>query len=201
MKPQETINSAGLVHLNGNGTGYADALRKGDVWLVRFGPTPLSTKTHLRMIQGFTPDENTLLASVNTKKTEAQAARWQTASSGTQNAIDNLSQLARGGPTAGFDGLFHALETDKAEERVTDTDSRVGVTLDALAQLARYLSGIPGRKNLVWLSGSFPISIFAVAANGDLPSDNRNYSDKVKLVTNLLGQAQVAVYPVDVRGL
>jgi VWFA-related protein len=94
----------------------------------QFALCTLSTKTHLRMIQGFTPDEDTLLALVNTKKTEARAARWQTASSGTQNAIDNLSQLARGGPTAGFGGLFHALETDKAEERVTDTDSRIGVT-------------------------------------------------------------------------
>ena len=167
----------------------------------QFALCTLSSKTHLRMIQGFTPDENILLAAVTTRKTEAQAARWQAASSGTQNAVDNLRELGKGDPLNGFGGLLRAMESVQAEEHVDDTDARVGITLDALAQLARYLSGIPGRKNLVWLSGSFPISIFAVAANGDLPSDSRNYSDKVKLVTNLLGQGHVAVYPVDVRGL
>jgi hypothetical protein len=30
---------------------------------------------------------------------------------------------------------------------------------DALNQMARYLAGLPGRKNLIWFSGSFPISI------------------------------------------
>lgn len=40
------------------------------------------------------------------------------------------------------------------------TEQRIGTTLQALPQLARYLSGVPGRKNVIWFSGSFPISIF-----------------------------------------
>ena len=167
----------------------------------QFALCTLSSKTHLRLIQGFTADENVLLASVKAKKTEPRSARWQSASSGMDNAVNAVRELSQEGPTSGFQGLLHGLQSIQAEERVDDTDSRAGVTLDALAQLARYLSGIPGRKNLVWLSGSFPISMFAVAANGDLPSDSRNYSNKVKIVTNLLGQGHVAVYPVDVRGL
>ncbi|HEX4487738.1 MAG TPA: VWA domain-containing protein [Terriglobales bacterium] len=167
----------------------------------QFALCTLSSKTHLRMIQGFTHDENMLLAAVNSRKTNVQPSRWQTASKSTQNALDNLQELGRGDPMNGFEGLIHAMQTVQAEENVDDTDSRVGTTLDALSQLARYLTGIPGRKNLVWLSGSFPISIFAVAANGDMPADSRNYSDKIKIITNLLGQGHVAVYPVDVRGL
>jgi hypothetical protein len=87
----------------------------------------------------------------------------------------------------------------QAEQQVTDTDARVGVTMDALTQLARYLSGIPGRKNLVWLSGSFPISIPQSADFDNPNSDSRNYTTKLKQATNLLAEAQVAVYPVDVR--
>jgi VWFA-related protein len=168
----------------------------------QFALCTLSQRTHLRMIQGFTRDENMLLASVNNKKkTNVQQGRWQTATSGTQSALDNLQELGRGDPMNGFEGLIHAMERAQAEEHVNDTDSRVGITLDAMAQLAKYLSGIPGRKNLVWLSGSFPISLFAVPENGDQAADTRNYSDKLKIVGNLLGQAHVAVYPVDVRGL
>ena len=56
LKPQQTIDSAGPVHLNGNGTGYADALRKGDVWLVRFGSTPTQRKNIARVRSRCSPE-------------------------------------------------------------------------------------------------------------------------------------------------
>ena len=34
------------------------------------------------------------------------------------------------------------------------------MTFEAMNYIARYLAGIPGRKNLIWFSGSFPISVF-----------------------------------------
>jgi len=54
---------------------------------------------------------------------------------------------------------------------------------------------------VVWLSGSFPVSLAAAASSSSPSLDNRNYTDKIKRVTNLLAEAQIAVYPVDVRGL
>ena len=56
LQPQQTIDSSGLVHLNGNGTGYADALQKGDVWLVRFGPTPTQRKNIARVRSRCSPE-------------------------------------------------------------------------------------------------------------------------------------------------
>jgi VWFA-related protein len=167
----------------------------------QFALCTLSAGNHLRLIQGFTSNENRLIAAASAKRAQPQSARWQSASTGTERAVENLRDLTQSDPMNGFTSLLHAMDQVQAEEHVEDTDSRVSVTLDALVQLARYLSGIPGRKNLVWLSGSFPISIFAQQANGDIPSDSRNYSDKVRMATALLGQGHVAVYPVDVRGL
>src|SRR6202011_1421899 len=46
-----------------------------------------------------------------------------------------------------------------AQQQSFQLQLRVKYTLDAMSQLARYLSTIPGRKNLIWFSGSFPISI------------------------------------------
>ena len=56
-----------------------------------------------------------------------------------------------------LDFFVQAIELQQSEARVVDADRRMMVTVDAFAQLARYLSGIPGRKNLVWLSGSFTL--------------------------------------------
>ena len=80
---------------------------------------------------------------------------------------------------------------------------RAKYTLDAMNQLARYLSIIPGRKNLIWFSGSFPLNVlpdtsgtlrnpFAAVADSE---------DEFRETVAMLASAQVAVYPVDARGL
>jgi hypothetical protein len=35
------------------------------------------------------------------------------------------------------------------------------ITIDAFIEIARYVSALPGRKNLIWMSGSFPSEIFS----------------------------------------
>lgn len=153
----------------------------------------------LRLIQGFTPDENVLLAAIAGKKGMPHMAAWQAAAAGTGNAVNAVAELAQGDPNS-WQGLLHGLEQLQAEGQATDTDARAGSTIDALTQLARYLSGIPGRKNLVWLSGWFPLSMSPNAVADHPALDSRNYATAIKRVTNLLGEGQIAVYPVDVRG-
>jgi VWFA-related protein len=80
-------------------------------------------------------------------------------------------------------------------------DMRVQYTLAAFNQLALYLSGVPGRKNLIWLSGSFPLSILPDAALKNPYQSSREFSSELNRTSNLLASARVAVYPVDVRGL
>jgi VWFA-related protein len=157
------------------------------------GPSPL------RLIQGFTGDETLLLAAAKGSKGSPKVVRWKASATGTENAVGIVGVLAQGGPTSGFQSLLSTLQGMQDEQRVTDTDARVGTTTDAMMLLARYLSGISGRKNVVWLSGSFPMSILTTFNSG--AADNRNYAYKIKRLTNLLAESQVAVYPVDVRGL
>ena len=161
----------------------------------------LGTTTHLRLIQGFTPDENVLVASVNGKRGVPKETRWQVATSGNINNVNTVNDLAKGGPSSGFQGLASALQQAQAVEDVTDTEDRSAITLESMMLLARYLSGIRGRKNIVWLSGSFPISLTATTNSNNLALDNPNYTYKIKRVTNLMADSQIAIYPVDVRGL
>jgi hypothetical protein len=50
-----------------------------------------------------------------------------------------------------------------AEAAASQMNMRVGMTLEAMQQLTRYLAGEPGRKNLVWFSGSFPAQVVSIA--------------------------------------
>ena len=86
------------------------------------------------------------------------------------------------------------------ESAVNASDERVRVTLAALHSIARAMIGYPGRKNLIWVSSGFPISIQL----GGKPVGmglSRDYSGELTATAALLSQARVAVYPVDARGL
>ncbi|HEY4388154.1 MAG TPA: VWA domain-containing protein, partial [Ktedonobacteraceae bacterium] len=91
-------------------------------------------------------------------------------------------------------------------------------TLNQLNVLAKILAGYPGRKNLIWLSESFPLVLFPESMNqGNMSQESlknsgegqsaqqrlvtgspfRSYAALVKKASDALMSAQVAVYPVD----
>jgi len=153
----------------------------------------------LQMIQGFTNDQATLLAAAKGKNASQRNRPLQD-----PNSVLPLSLEVRRG-AAGFrssvDFFAESVAMQQSEARLVDADQRMMVTVDAFAHLARYLAGVPGRKNLVWLSGSFLLGIYP-DSNGQNPFlETRHYGDNLKKVANLLGEAHVAVYPVDVKGL
>lgn len=71
---------------------------------------------------------------------------------------------------------------------------RAELTTNALESIASHLAGIPGRKNLVWVSGAFPL---VIAGDHGPQIMNR----EVSRATRAINSADVAVYPVDIRGL
>jgi hypothetical protein len=89
------------------------------------------------------------------------------------------------------------------EEYASRIDVRVETTLASLRAIAQHVSGYNGRKNLIWISGSFPMFI-APDSTDTGPSEfrgNREYSEQIKKTADLLTNAQVAVYPVHATGL
>jgi len=81
--------------------------------------------------------------------------------------------------------------------------------LGALIDIARFLSGFSGRKNLIWISGDFSYFTWLPMIPGSTPStapmdvgtENSAVSDEIKVAIDTLARAQVAVYPADARGL
>ncbi len=174
----------------------------------------------LRMISGFTTNVAELAMALTNPKVNAQppalmnepsATTGTTAGSDAQTdqveaAIEQAGPApppAAGntGPAGGPMNAIQAIQQFEADSVTAQTDVRVRTTLDALKQLARYLSGIPGRKNLIWLSGSFPLAILPDSALYSGFRAMSDYRDEVKKTCDLLTQARVAVYPVGAQGL
>lgn len=84
------------------------------------------------------------------------------------------------------------------DRALPQVDTRAEVTTGALRQIARSVGGYPGRKNLIWLSAAFPLWLDPIHSG---LGSTRNYEPEVKEAANLLTNAEIAVYPVDVRGL
>jgi len=81
------------------------------------------------------------------------------------------------------------------------TDQRVGITLSALNSLSRTLAGYPGRKNLIWVSETFPFDAMLSSASAKSWVNDRNYMYDIARTGNPLSDSQVAIYPLDARGL
>ena len=98
--------------------------------------------------------------------------------------------------------MLNAMQRFEQERVAFQTDLRITYTVNALNSIARSLSGYPGRKNLLWISEAFPLSIDPnMDLSGDIFAGTRNYGPQVAEAADALIDAQIAMYPIDARGL
>lgn len=158
--------------------------------------------TRLYILQGFTSNPEVLKAAIDWKHNKERASPLlDDAVSGepVEQMSDIMSETMGTDPAAASVlANVQQFEANMATER---TRQRMIYTLEAMNALARYLSGIPGRKNLIWFSGSFPLSILPDGSLPDPFGATADFADDVRKTTDLLVSSRVAVYPVDGRGL
>lgn len=82
-----------------------------------------------------------------------------------------------------------------------ETQLRAHYTLDAFNTLAHYLAAFPGRKNLIWFSGSFPLNVLPDPTSARPSEISTLDQTEFREMVNLFTKAEVAVYPIDARGL
>ncbi len=97
---------------------------------------------------------------------------------------------------------------------------RVAMTVEAMNEIANHLSGISGRKSVVWISGGLPIQMGMAnigtsayggsAGVGDKSTANRltlpdreaaKFDQVVKQVADTLNRSNIAVYAIDAKGV
>src|SRR6266700_379783 len=200
----------------------------------------------LNVLQDLTSDPQVLYAAIQRYKPQAQefessgrpatSAASGTATTGsvvtsldpsTPPLNDNsASASVRGGAASdAFSSAQAALAAFEGAQVAYAQEQRSVLTLSALGSMARILGGLPGRKNLIWVTGELPFSfipedrVMTEAELGEeLPSmETRrvgehaagnyaatfraSHAQEIREIASRLATAQVAVYPVDARGL
>lgn len=150
---------------------------------------------NLQLLQGFTSDPAALLAAVSRKEAERNAMA-QTSSDNADDAEDaaRLSAMQSQAPAGG----------QFAQVQAYSYGARASMTFEALNALARYLEGIPGRKNLVWFASSFPVIFFPTSdqiRNIKMDPNLPGYLNSVRQTADLFTLSKIAVYPVSGAGV
>ena len=150
--------------------------------------------SRLRMVRGFTDDPSALMAALNDPASGAEPKVFKELPTPARIASENKMIDSQRSP-AGREAIEQFLDDERGEER----GDRAWMTLQAFEQLARYLADIPGRKNVLWLSGSFPISFFPTAERKGAKVNR--FENDVRRTAELLTADQVAVYPILATGV
>jgi VWFA-related protein len=202
----------------------------------------------LRILNDFTSDVSRLVAAAERYSGEIVHV---TALSQPDPNYTPGAGLSQPDDARSVDKVLNEFDSVMAERAIID---RVETTARALEAIANHLARVPGRKNLIWITGSFPFSVGQYgntesqtntndmirgpvmtksgakgrAAAGDGSGDaggsggggdaygiygkNTAYSNpardgfrgfgaEVKRATDAINNANIAVYPVDARGL
>ncbi len=178
----------------------------------------------LNFVQGFTDDNSLLVGAINDKRNQVapnKSAQFYSRSDAADDAEDlarlsammsgfaagkgTVSPTANGntasGATAGGGGNTGSIASGYGQSAQFQYARRVAMTLEALGYLSRYLSNVPGRKNLLWFAGNFPVNVFPSAQQAQSLNNDRIYESEIRKTADLLTSGNVAVYPISLRGM
>ena len=164
----------------------------------------IMSSSGVKVVQGLTGDAQQLAEVL--KKVSGEMPQNQTTS------IDNQANAALGsipvipditvGATSPGAAMIQALQEMQAFQDYTDTMAgqfqqakAIEITLRSFTGIAWSLSGVPGRKSVIWLTSGFP---FVISAPDVVPG---NLGPVYERMMKALTDGQISVYPVDVRGI
>jgi VWFA-related protein len=196
----------------------------------------LTLTDRLHVLQEFTSDPQVLITAIKNLKPQEPILQPAAQVKDTLSATDVALNLASGVGSGGGSGPRGALIASQAlaESQVNDfvnlqaqyaLERRTLITIDALQELSRMLGGLPGRKNVVWLTASLPFDLIpedrtvsdeeltadlpsvrqksaGTIGSGSLASQQRDlYGQQIRQAESQLASANIALYPVDLNGL
>ncbi len=211
-------------------TDYLNHARAG----TSIGIFTLNNRLH--MIQGFTSNPEALKMAVNMQSGQPSPLLGKAQAGGNISSFMPLTEgKGSGGTPNGGNTMPPSVQAPAIATSIQTLQQSIQgnaegyqsqrLTLDAFNVLARYLANIPGRKNLIWFSGAFPIEFLPnnalnptssiqdsiVGENTFSPNPGAtpvtdpfagsNVEAEFRRTTDLLARNQVAVYPVDARGV
>ena len=155
--------------------------------------------TKLTILNEFTQDSSALLRAIDRFEGYTSAPL---SASNPEPLDPRIPEENRSVPD-GFASELRAF-LDGATGRFSDfaNINRAETTVSAIEGIANHVAYVPGRKSLVWVSGSFPITIgYDADSLFDIGREHRSFGDALEHAARALNQANMAIYPVDARGL
>jgi len=155
------------------------------------------TSRGLKIVQGLTGDPEHLVQALKKASGELPAMQGVDADAQADVAagdVDMPISISPGtDPTAAMEAF---VEHGDAVYAQFQQQNAIETTLSGFMGIALALQGVPGRKSLIWATGSFPFTLTSpdIVPRGAL-------SALYEHTMQALMQAQISVYPVDVRGL
>ena len=174
----------------------------------------------LGVLQDFTSDPDVLLKALQ----RYQPLPQEMANASLPRPVSTSSD-GGGGAQLASDGLVQQMRDFQGIQLAYVLDRRVATTVGAMRGLARILGGIPGRKSVIWVTAAFPFSLIpedrsvseaeladslpsvkqlglSTRAGGAMAEGERQaHAQEIREASAQLASAQIAIYPVDARGL
>ncbi len=143
----------------------------------------------LKVVQNFTGDRDALVRAIDKASIET--------------SVDlTADQLITDLPVTG-DAIADAMTKNAAAMMMDNSrQRRADTTSSAFVTMARHLKGIPGRKKLVWITSSLPITFTEIRQhNGSDTIEYQDLSGELDPPAKILNDANVALYSIDPRGV
>ena len=185
----------------------------------------LTLTDRLHVLQEFTSDPQLLITAIKALRPEDQILRPAVQPHDTPSASE-VTLMQSIGVSPGFITTAHLAVQEFANQQLQyAVERRTIITLEAMQELSRMLGGLPGRKNVVWLTADLPFDLIpedrsmsdtelmadlpsvrqksvGTIATGSLASQQRSlHGQEIKEAETDLASANIAIYPVDLNGL
>lgn len=156
----------------------------------------LITSHGLKVVQGLTGDPAGLMQAL--KHVGGEISQLETVSTEAQadaatGSMPSTVFSPYADPQAALDSFVEYGDAVEAEFR---QGNAIETTMNGFLGIALSLSGIPGRKSLIWATGGFP---FSMDSPSSVPGGYLSLLYERTLLA--LNEAEISVYPVDIRGL
>jgi VWFA-related protein len=178
-------------------------------------PTALYTldRTGIHVIHDFTTDPRILVAAlhevngdpdqlVDSPSDSADSAAGGSPGGGGGSHGSGGGHISKGSVHKEASNLQSMMHDAEGNFRSFEQRLAIQYTLEAMQQVAQALGGYPGRKSLIWASGGFPFTVSG--SMGIAPAGRETLADVLPMYErtwDLLNNAQISLYPVDVKGL
>jgi VWFA-related protein len=177
----------------------------------------------LHFIQGFNDDPTVLVSALENKKNnpvESSVLLKGGLETDTQQRLVGMMSEGISTPGGTFTSAnpeaIAALSNFMSENDQSQQIDRMWLTMQNLQQLAKFLEGFPGRKNIIWFAEKVPAlyvsgttTMTAADVNGGTPptttailaSGSPAMGEQVRRTLAMLAAARAAIYPVEPSGV